>query len=512
MRPSDLTSRHRLPLAAIVVAAFTLRALPLFQTNGALGTADFDDGVYFSAAAHLLSGVLPYDDFVFVHPPGVLILLAPFALVGEHVIGYADAFALARWSVCLVGAANTLLVGAAASRWVAPRAGVVAAALYAVFPPAVRTESLILLEPFLNLAVLVGALAWLGRPNPNAVDRRAIVAGVAFGLAITIKLYAVVALVAALVAPTGRALRARGYLIASAGLTCAAVVAPFAVLAGSTDILDQFVRTQLERPSGDVEGGEIVGILDRSLHMLYYGPGPPERFPAVVGAALFAGALLSAAWAWRRGFEGRFWSAMWASAAVTLLAAPSYYDQYAVLLAPATCVLAGAVVDRLLQTTLVPLRAVVSVAAVALPTLVGVDLIHDWKDRGDPPHFASVVIAQVPQDACLYADPPILSLAADRLSDSTRAGDPLVDPFGELLYLASRHGRRSETVAEALMSRPAQARVQDVLSECDFVVLRRGPEDNPRWSAVTRMRFRSNFQVVAGSEGEAFVWMRSSRR
>ena len=35
---------------------------------------DYDEGVYSSAAPLLLRGDLPYRDFIFVHPPGSLLL------------------------------------------------------------------------------------------------------------------------------------------------------------------------------------------------------------------------------------------------------------------------------------------------------------------------------------------------------------------------------------------------------------------------------------------------------
>ena len=65
-------------LAVLAVGAWVLRVLPFFNRHGAFGyPVDYDEGVYFSASALLFRGELPYRDFVFVHPPGALLLWAP---------------------------------------------------------------------------------------------------------------------------------------------------------------------------------------------------------------------------------------------------------------------------------------------------------------------------------------------------------------------------------------------------------------------------------------------------
>ena len=40
----------------------------------------YDSGVYLAATIHLVSGVLPYKDFTFVQPPGILLLMSPVGL------------------------------------------------------------------------------------------------------------------------------------------------------------------------------------------------------------------------------------------------------------------------------------------------------------------------------------------------------------------------------------------------------------------------------------------------
>ena len=76
-----------------MVLAFAARLWPVLHGGGLFGLAGYDDGVYESAADAVVSGRLPYRDFLLLHPPGLIYLLAPFALLGR-VIGDADAWAV----------------------------------------------------------------------------------------------------------------------------------------------------------------------------------------------------------------------------------------------------------------------------------------------------------------------------------------------------------------------------------------------------------------------------------
>ena len=118
--------RANLLIAAIAFAGFVLRALALTGAGGPNGApSSYDDGVYFSASALLVRGLLPYRDFVFVHPPGIAYFLAIVSWIGNAAHG----FAAARILATLVGAANIALAGFIALRAAGPIAGVVAAAL-----------------------------------------------------------------------------------------------------------------------------------------------------------------------------------------------------------------------------------------------------------------------------------------------------------------------------------------------------------------------------------------------
>ena len=102
-------------LVALGVCAYQL-SLPnvLFGYHYSTGNP-YDDGVYLGAALHLVNGVLPYRDFVLLHPPGVALLMTPIAALGR-IIGTRDAMAGARLVTVLITALNAGLAAIAASQ------------------------------------------------------------------------------------------------------------------------------------------------------------------------------------------------------------------------------------------------------------------------------------------------------------------------------------------------------------------------------------------------------------
>ena len=75
------------PVAVAIGAALLASGLCAWQLTlqGVLTGAvtQYDDGVYLGAAIRFVSGVLPYRDFVFVQPPGIVVLMSPVALLGR---------------------------------------------------------------------------------------------------------------------------------------------------------------------------------------------------------------------------------------------------------------------------------------------------------------------------------------------------------------------------------------------------------------------------------------------
>ncbi|WLP92546.1 hypothetical protein [Gordonia sp. NB41Y] len=96
-------------VASVVVLAATIR-VGFAWAKGLLGSSfGFDESVYFLGAQHVVAGEFPYRDFVFVHPPGMLLALTPFAWLAELTTDSA-AMAVAKVVFGLLGAACAGLV------------------------------------------------------------------------------------------------------------------------------------------------------------------------------------------------------------------------------------------------------------------------------------------------------------------------------------------------------------------------------------------------------------------
>ena len=156
---SRRTARKRLPsgwtagLTAVLLAAVALRIAPDLYAGNLMGVLEYDDGVHYTAGLALLHGHFPYRDFVLLHPPGIALLMAPIAGLGE-LIGHPAAMALARLGIIAVGLTNAALL-ARLLRPASRLAGLVAAAVYAAAPGAIYAERTVLLEPLLNLACIL---------------------------------------------------------------------------------------------------------------------------------------------------------------------------------------------------------------------------------------------------------------------------------------------------------------------------------------------------------------------
>ena len=174
------------PTLTIAAVALAARLTPVLRGGGLRGVLAYDDGVYYSASDALLSGRLPYRDYLLLHPPGITLVLAPFAALGR-LTSDPVGFAAARLAFMGLGAVSAVLVWWVARR-VTPRAGLAAGLFYAVWQPASYAERTTLLEPLVNL----GLLASLALLAPGASRRRVAAAGVVLGLAVAAKAWAVV--------------------------------------------------------------------------------------------------------------------------------------------------------------------------------------------------------------------------------------------------------------------------------------------------------------------------------
>ena len=165
----------------------------LATPTGLYGVTQFDDAVYFASARHLVAGALPYRDFTMIQPPGITVLLAPIGAL-SNLIGDRSGMALARILTGVVAGAN-----AAGVVFLLRRFGVIAAAIgglaIAIYPTAYLADHTVMLEPYLVLFCLIGAALAFPSRQP-ATPLRMLGAGIAFGVAGSVKVWAILPILA----------------------------------------------------------------------------------------------------------------------------------------------------------------------------------------------------------------------------------------------------------------------------------------------------------------------------
>jgi hypothetical protein len=507
---------HGVLLVFVVAAGWLLRAWPALAFGDWWWVpVDYDDAVYFSASAMLWEGAWPYRDFVFVHPPGILLFLAPMAAAAQ-VIGPADAFSLARWAVTLVGATNIALAAALAHRVAGPVAGVAAGAAYALFPEIVTYERNPYLEPFLNVACLLLAHVWLS----DRVERRrswAFLAGACLGVALMVKLWALVWMAACVASTPSR--RALGWLAAGAAAAIAAIAGTF-LLASPAAFVEQTVLLQAWRPPDGMPRG-VVRL------------GAMVRLSGGVAAAALIG-LVVTAWgggrllAWRgagmdrshrpAGQEdhdretlrsARFLGTAWILLAAAFAAARTYWPEYNAHLAAAAAPLAGiGVAWSWRVATARGWLARVALAAILVAAVVP-PLRHDLRMARVGGNLMEEIgrslRTSVPADACYVALEPAWALAADRLPSRVPGGAPLVDVYGTMLLAARDAPRHDLPQAQAaLWTRPAQRRIRELLAGCDYLSL--GARGDFQLTPATRTWIERRWEkIVDPQPGDAAV-------
>jgi hypothetical protein len=148
----------------------------------------------------------------------------------------------------------------------------------------------------------------------------------------------------------------------------------------------------------------------------------------------------------------------------------------------------------------------VALAAVLAASLI--DVARDaWLQRPRTSvDFGARVQAQVAWDDCIFADPPDLALAGDRLPVRDLSGTFLVDPFGALLVISMERNVPG-TTPNLLAATAAQERLKAALSSCRYVALGSEPTQNAHMSPETADWFQQRFQPVASAKTpRAVLW------
>ncbi|WP_147525099.1 hypothetical protein [Cellulomonas timonensis] len=432
--------------------AVAVRLGPVLHRGSLRGVIGYDDGVHLAAAQHLLAGDLPYTDFTFLQPGGVVVALAPFAALAG-LVGDSWAMAAARIAVVLLGAVNAVLV-AAILRSRGWAASIVGGALYATWGTITIAERTVYLEPLLNTCVLVALLALRRRPGAGSVGpapRAVAVAGAMAGLAVAFKLWGaadVLALGALIGARAGVRAVGRGALWCLVGLSPALALAAADPAAAWRNV----VAIQRGREANPTGALERIGTLVSPAALT-----DPTIGPALAAAgglllvALCAAPLIRAVRARqapREWSDPVWWGLLALAQTALLLLAPSWGTHYTAYVGPALCLLLGAGAGRLATRLPSDARpwAVAGGAVLAVPLVVSGVVAPGWGRPLDNEPLA----AFARQHECTWSATPSLLAAADAGRRQIRAGCPdVVDIFGVRLALDAGSPTPELAAAEA---------------------------------------------------------------
>ena len=330
---------HAAVAVAVALVAGAARIVPVVRGGGLTGLGNYDDGVYYATGTALVHGLLPYRDYLFLHPPGIVLLLAPFGLAGHDPTGLATA----RLAWMLLGVANSVLV-ARILRPVGLLAAAVGGLFYATAFSAVYIEWTPLLEAPAQTCVL-SAVLLLGRAERTGSPTRVgvLLAGALLGVSATFKIWGVVPVATVLVWLLVRRRWRTEWLATGAVAAVTLICLPFFV-AAPTQMWRMVVIDQLGRGrSSSSLSVRWVGILTLGLHPL---AASAAGFVAIT--VIVVPALLAVAFTVR---QARLCVVLVLSLTTLLLASPSWFLHYPGLatgpLAVALGAGTGVLVDRL---------------------------------------------------------------------------------------------------------------------------------------------------------------------
>lgn len=416
----------------VFVLAVVIRLGLTMRSGGGLhGLGNYDDGVHFAAALGLVNGLLPYRDFLLLHPPGVVVAMAPFAAL-SWMVGEPDAMAVARLAWMVLGGANAVLCGLAL-RPMGRIAGLVGALCYALLLGSAYVEYTTLLEPPATTAMLAAlVITRLLGPGTGVGTRHYLVAGTLLGLSPVLKIWGVVivlVIVAAIAARRGR--RPALITLGAAVVCCAAVCLPF-FLAAPAQMWRMVVVAQLGRRRTDVP---LVERLNDVLGVRGWAEGLPIWHPLTVVMVVVVAASCVICLLTR---ELRVVGALLIVTGSIVMVTPMWYLHYAGLTAaPIALALGGAVGVAVASrregagwlTWVIPATAVASTLLLALPLTR-----FNIGNPAFPGRSLASQVADLP--GCLATDHPMTLIQMDVLQRNLDRGCQLVVDLGGYTYYA----------------------------------------------------------------------------
>ena len=534
-------------MLAATALALVIRVYTLTRPGYLTGITEYDDGVYLGGAIRLLQGSLPYHDWAYVQPPGILLLMTPVALFAK-VMTTAHAMAAARLLTVLASTACVPLAGSLL-RYRGVFVTLVTCGVLAVYPDDITTAHTLILEPWMNLFCLVGVcLAF--RRGRLASPRRLVWAGVAIGFAGAVKYWAVLPALLLLVvclvtgpgagrgSPSaatpgngdgsggnGDGSRRGGGLRGATGYVLGVLagflipVLPFALTAPSvflrSTLADQAARAGTYVPVS-LRLAHITGLIDfltgagrfslnAGVHSLFTSGGAAATTDASAGWLPFVVTLLCVAvlvlgYVWDPGRPSPLeWFAL-ATATLAVIAVLSYsafFYHYPDFAAPWLALTAGGAAGALARGLSVRpgVRRVVVAATGVLVLAVALLQAHEVSGLKAPDVYPDQAL--IPAGACVVTDETSMAIAANRFT-AARPGCPdVIDSLA--VTLVSGNGVSVQGGAAALPQ--VVAEWQSIFSRAQYVWL--SPTNTRRipWTPALSLWFTTHFQQLTPAGG-----------
>ncbi len=524
-RPAWLTPVNM----AIIITTLVALALRVYQDTRPgflLGVAEYDDGPYFGSAVRLVHGSMPYRQFVLVQPPGITLLMSPAALL-SYWTGTGWGLAIGRILTMLAGAAGVALAGLLV-RHRGLLAVLVTCGIMAVYSDAVAAAHTVLVEPWLVLFCLAGAVAVFDGDRITASTRRLACGGVLFGFAGVVEAWAIVPVIvlAALCLP-----QLKRAAIYAGGVAAGFLVPvlPFA-LAGHRQFYHSLITAQV----GYRAHADRVGFVYRLQNMtgFPYALSWPKATVLLVVIALVFFVIVAQAAAvvvTHRPPPTLDWFATVSAVLIVamFLWPPQFHYHFATFLAPFMALALALPVSRLLYgtqpgesvavswpRTAKPQGsrrlgiAIVSVTAAALTVVA----LFQFRLVSQPVRILGRIPATierlVPPGACVLTDTASVTVAANRFESDDPRCPQMVDSVGTTLALS--HGLKPRTGAAKVPA--VNAAWNQAFSNAQYVILTRANTWRVPWTPALKAYLTSHFTQIYESPKGLTLYVRKGLR
>jgi hypothetical protein len=499
-------------IIAATLLAVGLRLYDLSRPGYLLGISEYDDGTDFGSAIRLVHGAVPYRDFIMVQPPGITLIMFPIALITKG-MGTITGMAVARVFTALASAAAVPVAGLLV-RHRGLFATLVACGVLAIYPDSVLAARTVLLEPWLVLFCLLGALAVFDRDEVSGSWRRLLAGGVLFGFAGAVKVWAIIPVVVVLALTARRPRRAAAYAAGVALGFCVPVL-PFALTAPTTFyrsvFIAQLVRNDVVRIPQGYRLQQILGLVHVSQLAT-----PPLVIIGIVFVVILAAVSLIGS----RLAHGRppaldwFVTGTCALVVAAFLWPADFYYHYAGFIAPFVGLVIALPVSRLLSALpsdeprrwLRRMRPwATAVAAAALVVLAVFQVVAEANEAsGVPANEVAQAKRIIPPGACVATDQASYTIAINRFVSTVPGCSLMIDGVGTDYALSN--GRNGETGAGS--SPAVEAAWMAMFRHASYAWLTTQEYRRIPWTPQLTAYFQSHF--VPLTEGPDWLYVRTA--